>query len=174
MRAAVAFVITLFFLSPVMCAQEAEIDRLMQSELKMTFPCIYFRHNSTDYAAMPYTVDSCFRYIAAHFKDNYNDLVIWRDTFETEELTKQRVQKLKTGLRQYIPAGKIEIRSMGTAQKVSRRTINMTSDSAKIAYLLSLNSVFDVSKTHFTAKKKKGRRLVWAGWKHGFHWSTPG
>lgn len=63
---------------------------------------------------------------------------------------------------------------MGNAQKVSRRTINMTSDSAKIAYLLSLNSVFDVSKTHYTAQKKKRRRLVWTGWKHGFHWSTAG
>lgn len=149
----------------------------MQGELKMTFPSIYFKHNSTDYAAMPYTVDSCFKFIAAHFKDNINNLVIWRDSTETETLTNERIEKLKLGLRKYIPSGKIEIHSMGNQQKVSRKTINMTNDSTKIQYLLSLNSVFDISKTGFppaTPKKKKVRRkLIWTGWKHGFHWSNP-
>lgn len=153
-------------------AQDSEIDRLMQGELKMTFPSVYFRHGTTDYAVMPYTVDSCFRHIAQRFKDNYNCLVIWRDSTETEELTKERIEKLKRGLRKYLRSEKINIRSMGNAQKISRQTISMTSDSAKVQYLLSLNSVFDISKTHFPPEKKKKRRLVWTGWKHGFHWST--
>ena len=168
-------ILLLLFISPGLQGQDSEIDRLIKSELKMTFPSIYFKHNSTDYAAMPYTVDSCFKFIALHFKDNINSLVIWRDSTETEKLTNERIEKLNSGLRKHIPSGKIDIHSMGNAQKISRRTINMTSDSTKIEYLLSLNSVFDISKTHFPPekknKKKKRQRLIWTGWKTGFHWS---
>lgn len=173
MRAFVKLVLALFFISHGLQAQEAEIDRLMRNELKMTFPSVYFKHNSTDYAPMPYTADSCYKYIALHFKENINSLVIWRDSAETEELTSKRVEKLKQGLRKYIPSGTIEIHSMGTEQKVSRQTIRMIADSMKVAYLLSQNSVFDVSKTRFPpVKRKVRRRLIWTGWRHGFHWST--
>lgn len=172
-----AKLILLLLISSGLRAQDAEIDRLMKSEFKMTFPSIYFKHQSTEYAAMPYTVDSCFNFIAVHFKDNFNKLVIWRDSAETEELTKQRIEKLKAGLKKYLPSEKIEIHSMGKEQKISRQTINRSSDSTKTGYLLSLNSVLDISKTGFPpekkSKKKKRRRLVWTGWKNGFHWSTP-
>lgn len=174
MRIIARLMLLLLFLAPRLNAQEDEIDRLMQSELKMTFPSIYFKHNSIDYATMPYTVDSCFKYISLHYKDYINAMVIWRDSAETELLTSERIEKLKAGLRKYIPSGKIEIRSMGNQQKISVQTIRMTNDSTKIAYLLSMNSVFEISKTGFPPEKKvvkKKRRLVWTGWKHGFHWS---
>lgn len=176
MRAILKLVLAFLLISRGLEAQQPEIDRLIGNELKMTFPSIYFVHNTTDYATMPYTVDSCFKYIALHFKEDYNSLVIWRDSAETEQLTNARIEKLKQGLRKYLPSGKIEIHSMGNEQKVSRKTISMTTDSAKVAYLLSLNSVLDFSKTRFIppAKVKKARRrLVWTGWRHGFHWSTP-
>jgi len=175
MQAFAKLTIFLLLISIGLPAQDSEIDRLIQGELKMTFPSVYFKHNSTDYAVMPYTVDSCFKYIALHFEDYTNSLVIWRDSTETEELTNERIAKLKAGLKKYIRSVKIEIHSMGNEQKVSRQTINMTSDSTKIKYLLSLNSVFDISKTRFPPEKKKKktrRRLVWTGWKNGFHWST--
>lgn len=164
-------------LSSRLCAQEKEIDRLIQNELKMSFPSIYFKHNSTDYAVMPYTVDSCFKYIALHFNDNINSLVIWRDSTETEELTIKRIKKLNIGLRKHIRNEEIEIHSMENQQKISRPTFHMTSDSTKIQYLLSLNSVFDISKTHF--QKDKVSKSVdhilhpkiwcWHCWMSGFH-----
>lgn len=175
MKAASNLVLFLIFIASGLSAQNTEIDRLISNELKMTFPSIYFKHNSTDHAVMPYTVDSCFQYIAQHFEENINSLVIWRDSTESEELTDQRIDKLKKGMRKYLRREKIEIHSMGKQQKISRQTINMTTDSDKIEYLLSLNSVFDISKTAFPPPvKKKRRRLVWTGWRHGFHWSTPG
>ena len=71
---------------------------------------------------------------------------------------------------------------MGLAQKVSRQTIGKSVDDKQTQYLLSLNSVLDVSgaiehkKNNYTEKKqRKGLpRLVWCGWQYGFHWSTPG
>ena len=64
MRTFTKFILIILFTTTVLCAQDSEIDRLMQSELKMTFPSIYFKHNSTDYATMPYKIDSCFKHIA--------------------------------------------------------------------------------------------------------------
>lgn len=161
MRALIRSIVLLLLISTGLHAQDSEIDRLIQGELKMTFPSIHFKHNSTEYAAMPYTVDSCLKYIALRYKDNLNSLVIWRDSTETEELTNKRIEKLKLALRKYLPSGKIEIHSMGDQQKISRQTIGMTSDSTKTEYLLSLNSVFDISKTRFPPEKKKvKRRLV--------------
>lgn len=168
----------LLFVSTTAPGQESEADRLIASELKMTFPSIYFKHNSVDYAKMPYSVDSCLNYIAFNFDKSVNSLVIWRDSAETEALTDKRIAKLKMGLHKYMRDNNFEIQSMGKAQKVSRQTINMTSDQTKMNYLLSLNSVFDISKTRIpskgTEKKKKHRRLVWTGWKTGFHWSSAG
>ena len=162
-------------------AQDSEIDRLMQSELKMTFPSIYFKHNSTDYATMPYKIDSCFNHIAFNYNRDINSLIIWRDTNETEALTNRRINKLHKEFRKYIKVGSVEIHSMGKEQKISRRTIKTTIDKVKINYLLTLNSVFDISKTHIPSikverkKEKKGiPHLVWTGWRTGFHWSTVG
>ncbi|MBN8693071.1 MAG: hypothetical protein J0L69_07720 [Bacteroidetes bacterium] len=142
----------------------------------MTFPSIHFKHKSTDYAPMPYSTDSCFKFIANHFKDNINGLVIWRDTLEKEELTNKRISILKADLRKYIKNGKIEIQSMDGAQKVSRQIITMTSDSTKIKYLLTLNSVFDISKTRSPKDKStalnhylRPKIWCWNCWITGFH-----
>jgi hypothetical protein len=137
----------ILFLSTKLFAQDNEIDRLIQSEFKMTFPSIYFKHKSTDYAKMPYSADSCFKYIASHFDESINSLVIWRDISETEGLTIKRIKKLKSALRKYLRTNKFEVYSMGHEQKVSRQTFKLTSDSSKIKYLLTLNSVFDISKS---------------------------
>jgi hypothetical protein len=156
-------------------AQVKETDsRLGNEDLKMTFPGIYFKHNSTDYAAMPYTVDSCFKYMAFYVKDIYS-FVIWRDSAETEELTNKRIDKLKAELNKYTPSKKIDIISMGEQQKISRHTINLEVNSERIQYLLSLNSVFDISKTRFPTGSKwknhieRPRLFCWECWKSGFH-----
>jgi hypothetical protein len=158
-------------------AQVIETDSWRNSgELKMTFPGIYFEHNSIDYAAMPYTVDSSFKYMALHVKDIYS-FVIWRDSSETEDLSNKRIIKLKLDLNKYTPSNRIDIRSMGVEQKISRRTIDKAVDSTHFEYLLSLNSVFDISKTRFLIKKKWKYKShielprLWclSCWRHGFH-----
>ncbi len=155
-----------------------DIERLIQGELKMKFPSIHFKHNSVGYSPMPYSVDSCFKFIADHFKDNMNSLVIWRDSMEAEELTDKRIKKLNADLRKYVRNEKILIYKMGNEQKVSRQIINKTSDSVQIKYLLSLNSVFDISKTRFRQETKKKnwrshqmlpRPWCLGCWKNGFH-----
>lgn len=192
-------------------SQKKEIDKLAEGELKMTFPSVYFKNNSTEYAEMPQKADSILRFLAAHKKE-IKSYVIWRDSTETEELTKKRIEKLKRSLAAY-KSGGINIQSMGNAQKISRYTINKAEDFGQNQYLLSLNSVFEVARTRLpnkTTKKKhrsfslpcwmnpnldrSGRqhckeekrilrnqkekkhlpRLVWCGWKYGFHWDTPG
>jgi hypothetical protein len=147
----------LLFIATRFIGQNSEIDRLIVGELKMTFPSIYFKHNSTDYAAMPYSVDSCFKYIASHIKD-INDFVIWRDSSETEKLSKQRIAKLKAMLKEYSQASTIYIESMGKAQKISRKTIAMAVDNTQTQYLHSLNCVFDLTKTRVTIEKKWMRK----------------
>jgi hypothetical protein len=157
-------------------AQVKDTDSLLSSgELKMTFPSIYFKHNSTDYATMPYPADSCFKYMALHIKDVYS-FDIWRDIDETEELTNKRIKKLKEGLNKYTPSNRIEIHSMGDQQKISRKTVERGVDNEHIEYLLSLNSSFDISKSRFREKQrtkipheKLPRLWCIACWKHGFH-----
>lgn len=149
----------------------------MAGELKMTFPSIYFKHNSADYAVMPYTVDSCFKYIAHHFDKNINSLVIWRDSAESEALTKTRIKKLNAELKKYISKGKPQIHSMEGLQKISRQTIALTTDSVQINYLLTLNSVFDFSKTRFSKEDPSSKLShlyrpkiwCWSCIKSGFH-----
>ena len=164
----------LLFVTTGLFGQETEIDRLIKSELQMTFPSIYFKHNSTDYAAMPYTVDSCFNYIATHIKD-INDLVIWQDSTEIEPLTNKRIKKLKVGLNKYTSSKEISIQLMGKEQKISRRTINMGAKDTQIQYLLSLNSVFEIATTRFPIIKKEKNHIehpriyCWDCWKSGFH-----
>lgn len=206
-------------------SQSTSLERQIDSEFKMTFPSIYFKTNSTDYAPMPYSVDSCLKHMAANAKD-INSYALWRDSSETEILSKQRIKKLELALRQYRPKEKIRIQSMDSLQKISRFTINTSTSQEQRAYLLSLNSVLDISKVRFTKEtsqktshiyhpkiwcwdcwksgfhmdkssrdirkiarhnkqkqknpdkksheRKRLPRLVWTGWKTGFHWSTPG
>lgn len=154
-------------------AQNTAIEKQANAGLKMTFPGIYFKLNSTDYAAMPYRVNKCFEYIASNFNANKNDLVIWRDSLETEKLTSKRIKKLSSDLKKYLPNKKIHIHSMGHEQRIARTTILAAPDSTTRNYLISLNSVFELSQTRLPLQKKKKMRhyLVWTGWKHGFHWS---
>src|ERR1700752_4676581 len=159
MRLLIKLIILLLFTSTHLFGQDSEIDRLIDGEFKMTFPSIYFKHNSADYTAMPYTADSCFKYIALHIKD-INDLVIWRDSLETEKLTQQRIKKIRTELRKYKVTG-VSIESMGEKQKISRRTMEMSTDSVQIKYLLSLNSVFEIAKTRLTDEVKTGSHGLW-------------
>lgn len=137
--------------------QNIEIDGLIKGELKMTFPSIYFKNNSVDYAAMPYTVDSCFKYIATHIKD-IKSFVIWRDSSEKDQLTKRRIKKLKADLNKYTPADIIDIQTMGKTQKISQSTIHKGVDYKQIQYLLSLNSVFDIYTTGVLTEKKRTKK----------------
>ncbi|MGZ4055701.1 MAG: hypothetical protein ACXVPU_08015 [Bacteroidia bacterium] len=127
----------------------------MEGDLKMTYPSIYFIHNSTEYAQMPYTVDSCFKYIASHLK-YLNSIVIWRDSSETELLTNSRIKKIKLDLNKYTSYGDVDIGSMENEQKISQRTIRKATNDKQLQYLLSINSVLDVSGA--IRHKKKWRR----------------
>jgi len=158
--------IIFLFISTILRGQDTEIQtRLSNGELKMTFPSIYFKHNSTDYATMPYTTDSCFKYIATKIK-HLNSYPIWRDSSETEQLTNNRITKLKADLNKFTPSGKIKFQTMGNKEKVSQRAINKSTDNEQRQYLLSLNSVLDVSGAIHSKKKfkKKGhadRPRIW-------------
>ncbi len=145
----------LFISTTVLRAQNPEVEKLLEGELKMTYPSIYFVHNSTDYAAMGYTVDSCFKYIASHLK-YLNSIVIWRDSSETEQLTTGRIKKLKLDLNKYVPSRNIDIESMENQQKISQRTINKATTDKQKQHLLSFNSVLDVSGA--IRHRKKWRR----------------
>ncbi len=178
MQTFIKLAILLLFISIRLKGQDSDINRLIQGELRMMFPSIHFKHNSVDYSPMPYSVDSCLKFIANHFKDNMNSLVIWRDSMEAEELTDKRIKKLNADLRKYVRNEKILIYKVGNEQKVSRQIINKTSDSVQIKYLLSLNSVFDISKTRFRLETKKKnwrshqmlpRPWCLGCWKNGFH-----
>lgn len=165
----------LMLLTISLAGQDVEINRLIKSEFQMTFPSIYFKSNSTEYAKMPYTADSCLKYIATNL-DDIVSYVIWRDSNETDALTKNRIKKLKVSLGKFTPTNQIEIQSMGKEQKISRNTIDKSFDKKQIQYLLSLNSVFDISKTAGVRKKWKYRNHIeaprpwcWACWKNGFH-----
>ncbi len=173
------FIVLLFLFSASLLAQRSDIDTRMENgELKMTFPSIYFKHNSTEYAKMPYSVDSCFKYIAAKIKE-LNSYPVWRDLNEKERLTIMRIEKLKADIAKYVPSNKIQFQSMGSAQKISRHSISKA-NSIQADHLITLNSVLDVSgalKNKEMGQKKQRRgfpRLVWCGWKRGFHWSSTG
>jgi hypothetical protein len=173
----IRFLIFLFLLLFACCfqAQENEIDRLMESELKMTFPSIYFKNLSADYATMPYTADSCFKYIAKN-KNDIHSLVLWRHATENDQLTLNRARKIETELKKFMPE-KMEIISMGTAQKISQKTIKEASDSLQTQYLLSMNSVLDVPKTKNGGRKARKfrnhiespRLFCWGCISHCFH-----
>ncbi len=145
----------LLFLSNTLNAQNPEVEKLLEGELKMTYPSIYFKHNSEEYAVMPYTVDSCFKYIASHLK-YLNSIIIWRDSAETEFLTNVRIKKLQHDLDKYSQFGYVDIKSMGDAQKISQRTIKKATTDFQLQQLLSFNSVLDVSGA--VRHRKKWRR----------------
>ncbi|MBC7864455.1 MAG: hypothetical protein IAF38_15885 [Bacteroidia bacterium] len=156
----------LLLLTTAFRSQNKEIERLMRSEFKMTYPSVHFKHNSADFAAMPYSADSCFKFIARHIED-INSLVIWRDSSETEELSKLRIKKLRKGIRKYTRWHGKRIKSMKTAQKISQLTIYKDTDSNQVQYLLSLNSVFDVSAVIIPPPGKKShaeKPRWWCRW----------
>lgn len=169
------FIAVCFLSGSWIFGQNGEVERLISNELKMTFPSIYFKNNSVEYIDnLPYTLDSCYKFIAGNCDRTNNSLVIWRDSAESEELTRRRIKKVKAALKQYGILGRIEVYSMGAEQKISRNTINLASGQTQRDYLISLNSVFEISKSMKLSPKKKAKRhLVWTGWRHGFHWSTP-
>lgn len=154
-QAKTKIIFLLLLLTTTLQAQNPEVEKLIEGELKMTYPSIYFVHNSTEYAVMGYTVDSCFKYIAGHLK-YLNSIVIWRDSSETEQMTTARIKKLKLDLNKYVPARNINIESMENQQKLSQRTINKASNDKQRQYLLSFNSVLDVSGA--IRHRKKWRR----------------
>lgn len=164
MRTLGNLIIILLLISTIIRGQDSD-TRIESGELKMTFPSIYFKHNSTDYATMPYNVDSCFKYIATKIK-HLNSYPIWRDSSETEQLTSSRILKLKAELNKFKSTDKINFQTMGNKQKVSQLTINKSADNKQREYLLSLNSVLDVSGVILQKKKlkKKGhpdRPRIW-------------
>lgn len=141
-------------------AQSSELNtRLSNGELKMRFPGIYFEHNSTEYAKMPYRLDSCFMYIAKHVEDIKN-YVIWRDSAEPEGLTQKRLRKIKAELKPYVSTGSIHIESMKAQQKISRYTMRQAESRAQFQYLLTLNSVFEVSVSRLPDMGKK-KKICW-------------
>lgn len=153
-------VVIFLFMWASVRGQTSEIKlRFEVGELNMTFPSIYFKHNSTEYAEMPYTVDSCFKHIAAKIKD-VTGKPIWKDSAETDHLTEERIKKIKSDLSKYT-SSKLAISSVKSEQKLSRRTINLGVDSAQIQYLLSLNSVFDIAKTRFPKKARQYTHGLW-------------
>ena len=113
----------LLLVANVLFSQNNDLNRLPDKELQMTFPSIYFKRNSTDYAVMPYKVDSSFKYIALHFDQNINSLVIWRDSLEKESLTNARIKKLSDQLKKHLQKNNFEIISMADQQKISRYTL---------------------------------------------------
>lgn len=141
----------------------------------MTFPSIYFKHNSTEYADMPYPVDSCFIFIQKNIKD-IKSYVVWRDSGETEQLSGQRVKRIRAGLNKYTKA-QIKVLSMGKEQKISRYTINKNAKEQR-QYLLSLNSVFDVYTTRTRKEMKtqthiqRPRIWCWGCISSGFHYKA--
>jgi hypothetical protein len=139
-----SIVIILFLLTKSLHAQNPEVENLMQGDLKMTYPSIYFKHNSEEYAVMPYSADTCYKYIASHLK-YLNSIVIWRDSSETEFLTNARIKKIQHDLGKYSTFGYVDIKTMKDAQKISQHTIKKASNDTELQYLLSFNSVLDVS-----------------------------
>lgn len=166
----VCFVLFFFGISFSQISENARVD----NTLKMTFPSIYFKHRSVDYASMPYSADSCYRYIAAHI-DDINDFVIWRDTLESEKLSRKRIRKIKSALNEFKGVGGIFIVSMEDKQKISRLTIDNTKDSMQVKYLMNLNSVFEISQTSKAENNKFKSHLFYPRpwcidcWRSGFH-----
>jgi hypothetical protein len=158
-----AMIILIFFVCTLsLQGQKTSIQTSSNTpELKMAYPNIYFKHNSIEYAKMPYPVDSCFKYIAVNLKNLYS-LDIYRDSSETDQLTNKRIKKLNTDIHKYLPLERLNIKSAGKAQKISQQSIYKSTDSTQIQYLLSLNSVFDVSgslmKKKVKMKKLSGRK----------------
>lgn len=81
-----------------------------QSTQKMYFPNIYFKLNTADYAKMPYTVDSCIKFIVDNIKAKGQPyFIMFRDTLETELLLRRRIKKFKNDLSKFMSADKIQI-----------------------------------------------------------------
>ena len=81
-----------------------------QSDQQMTFPNIYFKLNTADYAKMPYTVDSCLKFLVNNIKAKGEpNLAMFRDTVETDLLCKRRIKRFKYDLNKYMAADNLKI-----------------------------------------------------------------
>jgi hypothetical protein len=114
-----------------------------QIKHKMEFPNIYFKLNSTDYADMPYKVDSCFKMMVKHINIDsvHNNIYLFfrRDSSETDQLTEKRIVKLKQDLNKFKITSKIYFKNSGTSQKIVK-------ENRKIKRrILTLRSVVEVN-----------------------------
>lgn len=165
-KALLIFFIFFIWLVNFLQAQNKDFDRLIKNEFKMTFPSVYFKNNSTEFAQMPYTADSCFKYVADNI-ENLKTMSIWRDSSESSQLNKLRIKQLKKGIRKHIKFGALRIKSVNERQKITSHTISLFTDSLQTKYLLSLNAVFDVSSVVMLPKVKKSHTQKprwWCRW----------
>jgi hypothetical protein len=147
----------------------------ISDELKMTFPSIYFKNNSVEYAEMPYTTDSCFKYITGHKKE-VGYMVVWHDPGEPDVIAIERLDKVKNEIAKYHPEGKIHFVIMSEESKLSKETIEKARTPEEKKYLLALNSVIDYSPSRINKNQGTYYNHIWyprpwclACWKHGFH-----
>lgn len=76
----------------------------------MKFPNIYFKLHSTEYAQMPYTVDSCFKSLVKGINQKGTlYITVWRDTAEMPQLNNRRIKRFKHDLGKYMRVDKINI-----------------------------------------------------------------
>jgi predicted transglutaminase-like cysteine proteinase len=131
-----------------------------QMKHKMEFPNIYFKLNSTDYAEMPYKVDSCFKFIINDLSKDplYNkiELAIWRDSCETEQLTKRRIKKIKNELSKFNVENKFEFKDSGSWQKYANAWKLKDDKKGDInRYILTLGSMLEVTTFYITPCQTK-------------------
>lgn len=170
---ALIFSLILFLFSEFQVnAQTADIP----GEQKMTFPSVYFRSNSVEYAEMPYTADSCYKYIAGHKKNEIGYLIVWHDPSEPDVIASQRLDKVKAEIAKYHPAGKIRIVFMNEGNKISKETLEKARTTDEKKYLLMLNTSIDYSPTRTNKNQGTYYNHIWyprpwclACWRHGFH-----
>lgn len=76
----------------------------------MKFPNIYFKLHSTEYAQMPYTVESCLKFFANGINNKGTlYITVWRDTAEMPQLNNRRIKQFKHDLGKYICVDKLNI-----------------------------------------------------------------
>jgi hypothetical protein len=117
-----------------------------QDAFIMTYPNIYFKLNSTEYAKMPYSVDSVFKCIVTGIKNKGTlSLSIWRDSVETEQLSKKRIIKFKHDLNKYIDSDKIIIQLCPYSWQSTAEVLKKGQNPAMYKeYILTLSSMIEV------------------------------
>lgn len=131
-------IVALFFIFVSSCCIGQD-----KSKFHMEFPNIYFKNQTTEYAEMPYSIESCFKFIKTYIKE-IKGYAMSRDSSETDALSKQRIIKIKKDLNKFIPSEKINI-MLGFGDRISQKIIDKGVGYKEIQFLLSLNSVFEPS-----------------------------